>query len=171
MCPYPSIDLAATGRNIARLRKARGLTVRAMQAYFGFDDPQAIYRWQWGRSLPSVDNLYALSVLFGVSMNEILVPIQSIQHENEQQAEACCSHSVKNFPLHYSTHAAACVKYNLRSRLIKTGSMYHGFYTLREIKVSEQELLSVRVLRSQNTLVGKNVVFLTVFYSFCCKMR
>lgn len=91
MCPYPSIDLAATGRNIARLRKARGLTVRAMQAYFGFDDPQAIYRWQWGRSLPSVDNLYALSVLFGVSMNEILVPIQSIQHENEQQAEACCS--------------------------------------------------------------------------------
>lgn len=91
MCPYPSIDLAATGRNIARLRKAQGLTVRAMQAYFGFDDPQAIYRWQWGRSLPSVDNLYALSVLFGVSMNEILVPIQSIQHENEQQAEACCS--------------------------------------------------------------------------------
>ena len=91
MCPYPSIDLAATGRNIARLRKARGLTVRALQAYFGFDDPQAIYRWQWGRSLPSVDNLYALSVLFGVSMNEILVPIQSIQHENEQQAEACCS--------------------------------------------------------------------------------
>lgn len=91
MCPYPSIDLAATGRNIARLRKAQGLTVRALQAYFGFDDPQAIYRWQWGRSLPSVDNLYALSVLFGVSMNEILVPIQSIQHENEQQAEACCS--------------------------------------------------------------------------------
>ena len=43
MCPYPSIDLAATGRNIARLRKAQGLTVRAMQAYFGFDDPQAIY--------------------------------------------------------------------------------------------------------------------------------
>ena len=136
MCPYPLIDLAATGRNIARLRKAQGLTVRAMQAYFGFDDPQAIYRWQWGRSLPSVDNLYALSVLFGVSMNEILIPIQSIQHENEQQAEACCSHSVKNFPLHYSTHAAACVKYNLRSRLIKTGSMYHGFYTSREIKVS-----------------------------------
>ena len=83
MYPYPSIDLAATGRNIARLRKAQGLTVRALQAYFGFDDPQAIYRWQWGRSLPSVDNLYALSVLFGVSMNEILVPIQSIQHENE----------------------------------------------------------------------------------------
>ncbi len=99
MCPYPSIDLAATGRNIARLRKAQGLTVRAIQAYFGFDDPQAIYRWQWGRSLPSVDNLYALSVLFGVSMNEILVPIQSIQHENEQQAEACCSAARGYIPL------------------------------------------------------------------------
>lgn len=84
MCSYPTIDLAATGRNIVRLRQARGLTVRDLQAYFGFDDPQAIYRWQWGKSLPSVDNLYALSVLLGVSMNEILVPA-------EQQAEACCS--------------------------------------------------------------------------------
>ena len=72
MCPYPSIDLAATGRNIARLRKARGLTVRALQAYFGFADPQAIYRWQWGRSLPSVDNLYALSRLLGVHMEDLL---------------------------------------------------------------------------------------------------
>lgn len=84
MCSYPTIDLAATGRNIVRLRQARGLTVRNLQTYFGFDDPQAIYRWQWGKSLPSVDNLYALSVLLGVSMNEILVPA-------EQQAEACCS--------------------------------------------------------------------------------
>ncbi len=87
MCSYPTIDLAATGRNIVRLRQARGLTVRDLQAYFGFDDPQAIYRWQWGKSLPSVDNLYALSVLLGVSMNEILVPVK-------QQAEACCSFAV-----------------------------------------------------------------------------
>ena len=73
MCLYPSIDLKATGRNIARLRKERGLSVKQLQAYFGFEDPQAIYRWQWGKNLPSVDNLYALSALFEVPMNEILV--------------------------------------------------------------------------------------------------
>ena len=70
----PVIDPVATGRNIVRLRTERGMTVRDLQEYFGFEEPQAIYKWQWGKSLPSVDNLYALSMLLGVSMNEILVP-------------------------------------------------------------------------------------------------
>ena len=60
---FPVIDVRATGQNIQRLRKARGLTVRDIQSYFGFDEPQAIYKWQSGRSLPTVDNLYALSAL------------------------------------------------------------------------------------------------------------
>ncbi len=91
--PFPVIDLTATGANITRLRRARGLTVRELQAYFGFEEPQAIYKWQRGKSLPSVDNLYALSSLLEVPMNEILV--SSIPSRNntkiEQQAEACCS--------------------------------------------------------------------------------
>ena len=74
MCRYPTIDPAATGRNITRLRRERGLSVKQLQAFFGFEDPQAIYKWQWGKSLPSVDNLYALSMLLNVPMNEILVP-------------------------------------------------------------------------------------------------
>ena len=74
MCRYPAIDPTATGRNILRLRRERGLSVKQLQTLFGFEDPQAIYKWQWGKSLPSVDNLYALSMLLGVSMNEILVP-------------------------------------------------------------------------------------------------
>ena len=89
MTLFPVIDPVATGANIRRLRRERGLTVRDLQAYFGFEEPQAIYKWQRGRSLPSVDNLYALSALLGVPMNEILVP----SHINikEQQAPACCS--------------------------------------------------------------------------------
>lgn len=72
--PFPVIDLSATGANILRLRRARGLSVRDLQRYFGFEEPQAIYKWQRGKSLPSVDNLYALSILLDVPMNEILVP-------------------------------------------------------------------------------------------------
>ena len=71
---FPVIDPIATGANIARLRQERGLTVRDLQLFFGFEEPQAIYKWQRGKSLPSVDNLYALSRLFRISMNEILVP-------------------------------------------------------------------------------------------------
>ena len=43
-----------------RLREERGLTVRDLQAYIGFEETQAIYKWQRGKSLPTVDHLYAL---------------------------------------------------------------------------------------------------------------
>ena len=77
MIQFPVIDPVATGANICRLRKDRGLTVRDLQHYFGFEEPQAIYKWQRGKSLPSVDNLYALGALLEVSMDEILVPAVS----------------------------------------------------------------------------------------------
>ena len=89
---FPVIDLVATGNNIRRLRMARGLTVRDLQSYFGFEEPRAIYKWQKGESLPTVDNLYALGNLFEVPMDQILVPVKAQLHiVGEQQAEPCCS--------------------------------------------------------------------------------
>ena len=89
--PFPVIDLAATGRNIRRLREERGLTVRDLQAYFGFEEPQAIYKWQKGKSLPTVDNLYALAALLQVTVDDILVPLKFHILSHEQQAEPRCS--------------------------------------------------------------------------------
>lgn len=71
--PFPVIDLEATGKNILRLRQAKGLTVRDMQGYFRFEEPRAIYKWQSGQCLPTVDNLLALSHLLEVNIEEILV--------------------------------------------------------------------------------------------------
>ena len=71
--PFPVIDLEATGKNILRLRREKGLSVRDMQGFFRFEEPRAIYKWQSGQSLPTVDNLLALSKLLEVSMEEILV--------------------------------------------------------------------------------------------------
>ena len=90
---FPVIDPVATGANIRRLRAERGLSVRDLQAYFGFEEPQAIYKWQKGKSLPSVDNLYALGALLEVPMDEILVSASPRLHMivREQQASACCS--------------------------------------------------------------------------------
>ena len=67
--PFPVIDPVATGANIVRLREDRGLTVRDLQTYFGFEEPRAIYKWQTGQSLPTVDNLYALGALLDVTMD------------------------------------------------------------------------------------------------------
>ena len=90
---FPVIDPVATGANIVRLRIQRGLSVRDLQAYFGFEEPQAIYKWQKGKSLPSVDNLYALGALLEVPMDEILVSARPKLHMIvcEQQADSCCS--------------------------------------------------------------------------------
>ena len=71
--PFPVIDLQATGRNILKLRQEKGLSVRDIQAYFNFEEPRAIYKWQSGQSLPSLDNLFALSALFDVPMDRIIV--------------------------------------------------------------------------------------------------
>ena len=87
---FPTLDLKATGANIAALRKAKGYSVRDLQKFFGFEQPQAIYKWQRGQSLPSVDNLYALSALLQVPMNEIIISTSHIV-PFEQQASACCS--------------------------------------------------------------------------------
>ena len=69
----PVIDLAATGINIARLRVSAGLTVKDLQDVFGFSTPQAIYKWQRGTALPTIDNLAALAAVFGVRIDDILI--------------------------------------------------------------------------------------------------
>lgn len=73
MFTMPTIDMAATGRNITRLRKEAGLTVRDLQDIFGFATPQAIYKWQHGTAMPTIDNLVVLAAVFGVTIDEILV--------------------------------------------------------------------------------------------------
>ena len=70
---YPVIDLAKTGRCIEERRRQAGLSVRDLQTYFGFEYPQAIYKWQHGECLPTVDNLLALAKILKVSMEDLLV--------------------------------------------------------------------------------------------------
>ena len=69
----PVIDLTATGVNITRLRVNAGLTVKDLQDIFGFSTPQAIYKWQRGTALPTVDNLVVLAAVFGVKIDDILI--------------------------------------------------------------------------------------------------
>lgn len=73
MYTIPAIDMAATGKNIVRLRKNAGLTVKNLQDIFGFATPQAIYKWQRGAALPSIDNLVVLAVVFHVPVDDILI--------------------------------------------------------------------------------------------------
>ena len=69
---YPVIDMKATGARIVQLRKQNHLRVEDISRFMGFETGQAVYKWQRGESLPSVDNLFALSKLFGTSVDDIL---------------------------------------------------------------------------------------------------
>lgn len=69
----PVVDMIATGRRIQDLRKIAGLSVKDLQDVFGFTTPQAIYKWQHGSDLPTIDNLIVLSAVLGVPMDEIIV--------------------------------------------------------------------------------------------------
>ena len=55
-----------------RLRINAGLSVKDLADIFGFATPQAVYKWQHGVAMPTLDNLVVLAAVFGVSMDEII---------------------------------------------------------------------------------------------------
>lgn len=69
----PAIDMEMTGKNINVLRKRAGLSVKDLQDVFGFGTPQAIYKWQRGIALPTIDNLVVLAAVLQVRIDEILI--------------------------------------------------------------------------------------------------
>ena len=79
MVNLPVIDMIGTGQNIARLRKQAGLLVRDLQDVFGFATPQAIYKWQQGVALPTIDNLVVLAAVLQVRLDDILVTDKAAQ--------------------------------------------------------------------------------------------
>ena len=69
----PTIDMVRTGQNIHRLRVQAGVSVKDLQGIFGFATPQAIYKWQHGTALPTIDNMVVLAAVLGVRIDDILV--------------------------------------------------------------------------------------------------
>lgn len=70
---YSSIQTEKTGKRIKQLILERGYTIREIQGAFGFEDPQAIYKWISGRSLPRLDNFIILSRLLHTTIEDILI--------------------------------------------------------------------------------------------------
>ena len=73
MFNFPTIDMEGTGQNIMRLRIQNGFSVKDLQDVFGFATPQAIYKWQRGTALPTIDNLVVLAFVLGVTVDDVLV--------------------------------------------------------------------------------------------------
>ena len=75
----PTINMVKTGQNILHLREQAGLSVKELQEIFGFATPLAIYKWQRGTAMPTVDNLVVLAAVFNVPLDNILVVEETMQ--------------------------------------------------------------------------------------------
>ena len=73
----PSINMSATGNNITQMRRHAGMTVQDLQSIFGFSSPQAIYKWQRGEAMPTIDNLVILASVFDTTMDAIVIRNQN----------------------------------------------------------------------------------------------
>ena len=69
----PVIDLVKTGNNIKRISKESGFSADMIRDLLGISDRSNVYKWFRGEVLPTVDNLLALSILFGVTINEMII--------------------------------------------------------------------------------------------------
>ncbi len=66
------LNMSMTGQTIKRIMKAKGYTVKDIQNHLSLSTPQAIYHWFDGKSMPTIDNLYSLSDLFGIPIDLML---------------------------------------------------------------------------------------------------
>jgi transcriptional regulator with XRE-family HTH domain len=73
MFTLPTIDTVGTGIRIMDLRKKAGLPVKDLQMMLGFATPNAIYKWQNGAAMPTLDNLIVLAAIFNVPIDDIIV--------------------------------------------------------------------------------------------------
>ena len=69
---FPTIDKRETGLRLRKIMEERGINVKQVQEYLGLACVQSVYHWLNGCSMPTIDNLYALSELFKVSIDEMV---------------------------------------------------------------------------------------------------
>lgn len=68
----PVISKKETGNNLRKIMEMRGISAKQVQEYLGLGCVQSVYRWLEGHSMPTIDNLYALSKLFRVSIDSMV---------------------------------------------------------------------------------------------------
>lgn len=98
---YPKIDVSSTGKNIGALMQINGYSVKDIQGYLDLSAPQAVYKWLWGANLPSIDNLFALSKLFGTPIDAILVEQQANNRDQNNAPAITVSKTEKGRTISY----------------------------------------------------------------------
>ena len=68
----PVINKKETGLKLRKIMDEKGFSVKDVQQYLGLGSVQSVYHWLNGISMPTIDNLYALSELFRIPVDEMI---------------------------------------------------------------------------------------------------
>lgn len=74
---YISLDVKLTGQRIHDVMKEQGYSVRQLQEKLDLTCPHAVYKWIHGSCIPSTDNLYRLSKIFQIHMEDLLIEVDT----------------------------------------------------------------------------------------------
>lgn len=69
-----SLDMVMTGALIKNMISKSGYSIKDIQNKLKLSCPQPVYRWMKGLAMPSIDNLYTLSSILGMHMEDLLIP-------------------------------------------------------------------------------------------------
>ena len=95
---FPTINKKETGVNLRRIMDIRGVKPKDIQEYLGLGCVQSIYRWLDGVSMPTVDNLYAISKMLQVPMDSIVCGNAGT---TEKQMNACPTAQKRRIYIYY----------------------------------------------------------------------
>ena len=86
------IDMKRTGAKIKALCAERDITVKDIQKELYIGAFQSVYDWFSGKTLPSLDNLFRLSKMLNVHMEDMIEvvsePADNIQQWQKRQSES-----------------------------------------------------------------------------------
>ena len=88
------MNLVQIGKFIATLRKEQGLTQEQLGEKIGVTN-KTVSRWETGTYLPPADALLSMSMLFDVSINEILSGKRLKEEEYKKAAEENLTQAIK----------------------------------------------------------------------------
>ena len=128
MPQYPVIDKVKTGKQLKQLIKNKGYTIKDIQQYLSLSCIQTIYRWFDGINIPSVDNLYALSVLLQVPIDRLI--IGNKEEDNRYTLMKCLNNRQKRIWTYFLYMNENAVSWILNS--MTTAWLWSRLYTYRK---------------------------------------
>ncbi|MBO5320041.1 MAG: helix-turn-helix transcriptional regulator [Ruminococcus sp.] len=90
-----NIDIERTGKQLKKCCKERGIKPSDIQKALSLHNPQAVYKWFRGESLPSIENLCTVADLLHLPIEALLI-FQEDAASSEQNIRFMLEWAVRN---------------------------------------------------------------------------